>query len=143
MTFLDAYALIAFLADESAAAQVQEILEEGDAAVPSVNLAEAMDVCVRSRTLLPREVRAVVAGLVAARLRVVACEEEHGLKAGELRATHYDPSRCAVSIPDCILVASARPGDRIATADSGVSAVARAEGIDIAPLPDTRGQLPR
>ena len=41
MTFLDAYALIAFLADESAAAQVQEILEEGDAAVPSVNLAEA------------------------------------------------------------------------------------------------------
>ena len=43
---------------------------------------------------------------------------------------------------DCFLIAVAEESDRIATADAAVLAVARAEGIDVAPLPDARGRLP-
>jgi hypothetical protein len=43
---------------------------------------------------------------------------------------------------DCFLLAAASVDDRIATADSAVAAVARAETIAVVALPDSAGQHP-
>jgi len=47
VTLLDAYALVAFLVGGPATPQVRAILREGDAAVATANLAEALDVSQR------------------------------------------------------------------------------------------------
>jgi hypothetical protein len=47
VTLLDAYALVAFLVGGPAAADVRALLREGDAAVATANLAEALDVSKR------------------------------------------------------------------------------------------------
>jgi rRNA-processing protein FCF1 len=59
-----------------------------------------------------------------------------------LRARHYHRSTSALSLADCVLVASAGPDDSIATADPAVATAARAEGIDVIALPSSSGQRP-
>jgi hypothetical protein len=46
------------------------------------------------------------------------------------RAGHYHRATRPLSLADAVLIASARPGDRIATADPHVLAVAREEQIE-------------
>jgi predicted nucleic acid-binding protein len=55
--------------------------------------------------------------------------------AAEIRARHYHRSSRPISLADAVLVASARQGDQIATADPDVLAVADAEGLELVPLP--------
>jgi hypothetical protein len=47
-----------------------------------------------------------------------------------------------VSLGDCFVLATAGPGDAVATADPVVAAVARAEGIGVESLPDSTGRRP-
>jgi hypothetical protein len=65
-------------------------------------------------------------------------------RAGELRAAHYDRRTSALSLADCILLATATPEDKIATSDRAVGATARNLGISVIPLLDSKGnRLPR
>ncbi len=52
-----------------------------------------------------------------------------------IRARHLHRTSRPISLADAILVATAGPGDRIATADPDVLAVAEAEAIATISLP--------
>jgi uncharacterized protein with PIN domain len=123
---LDAYALIALLADEPAAETVEELLRQGTATITSINLAEALDVLERRDRIPEEELRKMLNGLP---LRVVPASESDAWAAARLRARHYHRRTRAVSIADCFLIAAAGDGDAVATADQSVLETARAEGV--------------
>lgn len=144
MIFLDAYALVALAMDEPSAEAVQEILRSEDARVTVVNLAETVDVAARVHGAPGRLVRDAFEPLLLSKaLTGVVSDERDAWRAGELRAHHYDRRTRALSLPDCFLVTHALD-DRaaIATADPAVAGVARAEGVEVIPLPDSAGRRP-
>jgi predicted nucleic acid-binding protein len=135
VTLLDAYALIAFMVGGPATPQVRAILREGDAAVASANLAETLDVSQRLYHLpIPRAME-IVESLLEGSLTAIALNLEIARRAAEIRATHYHRSSRPISLADAILIASAKPGDRIATADPHVLAVTQAEELEPLALP--------
>jgi predicted nucleic acid-binding protein len=139
---LDAYALIALLADEPAAEEVELLLRTGETAMTLVNFAEAIDASRRLHKVPPDELRALLEPLLGEPVELLAQSETDAWRAAEIRARYYDRRRCAVSLADCFLLAAAGPDDRIATADPAVAAVAREEQVDLVALPDSRGTLP-
>lgn len=142
MILLDAFALIALQRDEPAADAVAAMIASGDAGVPSILLAEALDQLVRVHGVPAVRLEEAVGGLLAAGLAMVHTREETPWIAARLRVRHYRPRGSALSLPDCFLLATAQAGDSIATADRPILAAARAEGIDTIPLPDARGRMP-
>lgn len=135
MTLLDAYALIAFLVGGPAAPRVRAILREGDAAVATANLAEALDVSQRvHRVPIPRAVE-ILEPLFDGSLTAIPLDVEVARRAAEIRARHYHRSSRPISLADAVLIASARAGDRVATADPDVLAVARVEELGSVALP--------
>jgi len=143
VTILDAYALIALLADEPAAADVEVLLGEGDVGISSVNLAESLDVSRRTYGVSAHQVRSDLDPLVAqGQLAVVPATESIARRAASVRGAHYRRRSLELSLADCFLLATAASGDRIATADPGVAEVAGKLGVDIAPLPDSLGHRP-
>lgn len=142
MILLDAYGLVALIAEEPAAAEVARLLQTNDVGMTSVNLGEAIDVTQRVFRLDPVEVREAVEPLFQGRLRLAAQRDEDAWRAAELRLRYYDRKDRALSLPDCFLIAAAGQGDGIATADPAVAEVARAESIRLISLPDTEGRRP-
>lgn len=139
-TLLDASALIAFLDDEPAAPDVAVVLSSRAAAIPSVNLAEAVQRILRRSDATLDEIRELVESL---ELPVIPLSDAHAWRAGELRARHYARVANDVSLADCCLVAVAAPADVIASTDANVLRMATAEGVSTLPLRDSRGRLPR
>ena len=135
MTLLDAYALIAFLIGGPAQEKVRSILREGETAVATANLVETYDVADRVHGLPVARASEKIEGLFAGSLTVVHLDEHLARKAGELRVDHYHRSRSPLSLADVILIASARSGDRIATADPDVLTTAEGLGIETVELP--------
>lgn len=135
MTLLDAYSLIGFLVGGPAAPQIRAILREGDAAVATANLAEALDVSQRVHGLpIPRAVE-ILEPLFEASLTPILLDLDVARRAAEIRAQYYHRSSRPISLADAVLIASAKRGDRIATADPDVLAVASAEEIGSVELP--------
>lgn len=140
MILLDAYALTALLADEPAAGEVGELISDGDVAVAASNLAEAADRLARVHKIEVKRTRAAVDSLEQSiDLRVRAVEPEHGWRAAELRAQHYHRINCPLSLGDCLLLAMAVDGGRLATSDPYLLDVASAEKIGLIALSDSRG----
>lgn len=135
MTLLDAYAIIAFLVGGPAAPHVRTLLREGNAGVATANLAEALDVSQRVYGLPIARVLDVLEPLLDGPLAALPLDLPIGRRAAEIRATHYHRSSRPISLADAILVASARRGDRLATADPDVLAIARAEALETVELP--------
>jgi PIN domain nuclease of toxin-antitoxin system len=138
---LDAFGLVALLRDEPAAEIVVDLLSAGDVAIPALNLAEVIDQVVRVDGVTEREVRELIGGLIAGGLGVLHMDDETPWTAALLHARHYRRRRGALSLADCVLLASTGPRDAIATGDRPVLAAARAEGIDVMPLPDPAGRI--
>lgn len=102
-----------------------------------------MDVLVRHRGFGVDAIREKLTWLEVGGLEVVAVDERTGLLAGELHARHYDRAKRAVSMADCLALATARLlGERLATSDPPLAEIARAEGCEVIPLPDARGRRP-
>lgn len=144
MTLLDAYALVALIADEPAAEEVQRLLRAGECGVVVANLAEAIDISRRVHALPGEEVRGALEPLlVAGVLAAIASHEDDAWLAAELRTKHYDRKACPLSMADCLLLAHAVAGsDEIATADPPLAAVAAAEAVEVVRLPDSGGVRP-
>ncbi|MDH5333633.1 MAG: PIN domain-containing protein [Thermoleophilia bacterium] len=144
MIVLDAYAVVAILADEPAGEDVAALLEQGDCGISVLNLAEAADVLERSHGIEATATRDAVDTLVGAgALTAVDVDERRAWRAAELRTRHYRRHDSAVSLADCVLLASVRPGlDAVATPDAPVLAIARLEGLEAIPLPDSAGHRP-
>lgn len=144
MALIDAYALVALIADEPAAAEIDGLLRSRDAGMTVVNFAEALDVLQRRYRLSVEEIRQALEPLVLGGvLSVVGSDENDAWLAASLRANHYNRKTRAVSLADCFLLAHAVAGqDEIATSDSPLAAAARVEGVGIVPLPSTVGKRP-
>jgi predicted nucleic acid-binding protein len=144
VTFLDAYALIAFTAGDPAGGEVESILREGEARVVVVNFAEAIDVCRRVHRLHELELRDVLEPLLAVgALTTVLSTEADAWSAAGIRAEHYHRRDRPLSTADCFLLAHATADSAsIATCDPDVAAAARALGVDLVALPDTSGTRP-
>ena len=135
MILLDAYALVAFLAGGPAAAEVRAILREGGAAVATANLTEALDVSERLYGVPVEQAMEVIDPLLEGALSVVPLDLDGARRAARIRANHYHRSSRPISLADAVLIASAGPDDRIATADPHVLAVASSERIKSVGLP--------
>lgn len=138
MTLLDAYALIAFLLGGRARADVRIILRERDAAATRTNLIEALDVSHRTHRVPIDRARETLEPLLDEAIALVPLDRAVAIRAAELRVRHHHGSACPISLADSVLVASAGPGDRIATPDPDVQRVAAAEKIETAVLPGGR-----
>jgi PIN domain nuclease of toxin-antitoxin system len=135
VTLLDAYALVAYLIGGPAQEKVKSILREGETAVATSNLVETFDVAERVHGLPVSLASEKIEGLFAGSLSVVQLDEHLARRAAELRVEHYHRSRSPLSLADVILIASARVGDRIATADPDVLSTAGSLGIETVELP--------
>ena len=138
MIVLDAYALLAYLRDETAAGAVEALLRDGGCVINAVNLAEVLDQLARVDRLDMREVAEALSGLIGGPFDVSAADEPVAWRAATIRARHYHRKDRDLSFADCILIASAGPEDVIATADGDVAGAARAEGIEVRKLPSAR-----
>jgi predicted nucleic acid-binding protein len=135
VTLLDAYALIAFLVGGPAASQVRSVLREGNTAVATANLVEVLDVSERVYGIPIRRTMETLDPLFEETLVPITLDLESARRAGEIRAQHYHRAARPISLADAVLIASARAGDRIATADPDVLAVADAVGLGTLTLP--------
>ena len=134
MTILDAYAVIAFLRGEPAAAHVRPLLEDGSGALTAVGLGEVLDHLVR--LAMADEDEAVLDLAQLGVLDALPVPADTGSAAGRLRARRYHRTRCAVSMADCIAAETARTSGRpLATADPHLLQVCHAEGIPMIALP--------
>jgi predicted nucleic acid-binding protein len=132
---LDAYALIAFLTGGRAAPRVRAILRDGDTSIATANLVEVLDVCERVHALTIKRTMEILEPLFDGPLVAISLDFATAQRAAEFRARHYHRSTRPISLADAVLVASARRGDTIATADPDVLAVAGAEGVESVALP--------
>jgi PIN domain nuclease of toxin-antitoxin system len=139
---LDAYAVLALARDERAADEAEAIIRTNDVGISAVNLLEVLDRLVRRYGWSPNETSARLGLMIGERLMVVPTDTDIAWRGALLRARHYERNACALSLADCVLLASARRDDAVVTSDPAVAAVARAEGIDVIALPDSSGRRP-
>lgn len=99
MIVLDAYALIALLADEPAAGEVERLIAGTCTTVPAPNLAEAADRLGRVHGIPVEPTRSAVESLQQTTdLHVRALEAKEAWRAAELRVAHYHRTRCPLSL---------------------------------------------
>jgi predicted nucleic acid-binding protein len=132
---LDAFALIALLADEPAADEVEALLRRGEAAITAINLAEALDVLQRVEGIPRERLEAMTAPLVGERMALVPINERIARDAADIRARRYHRTRAPISLADCILLAATGESDALATADGPLIRVAEVEGVQVRTLP--------
>jgi PIN domain nuclease of toxin-antitoxin system len=138
---LDAYAIIAALVGEAAAADVQPLIAGG--IISAANVAEVVDVCIRVHGNHEPPVRERIGWLISGGLEVAPLDSTLAVAAGALRARHYRRRHCEVSLGDCIALALAKQRRAaLATADPDLVSAARAEQVDVIGLPDSRGNRP-
>lgn len=144
MTYIDAYGLVALMANEPAAAEVEELLRTEECRVVAVNLAEAVDVAARVHGYPLHEIRAALEPLVlGGHLAVAVSAEAEAWLAAEIRVGEYHRSKRPLSMADCLLLAHAlSTGHGLATSDPDITAVARADGVTVIAFPDRDGQRP-
>jgi len=136
VTLLDAYALIAFLVGGPAAPSVRALLREGDAAVTSTNLAETLDVSQRVYGLEIQRSMELLDPLLQGPLTAIPLDVLLARRAADMRASHYHRTSRPISLADAVLLASAKTGDRIATADPDILAIADIEKLATVELPE-------
>ncbi len=132
---LDAFALIALLAEEPAADQVEALLRSNEAAITAVNLAEALDVLQRVQGIASERLEEVTTPLVGERMKLIPIDERIARDAADVRARRYHRTRAPLSLADCILLAATGESDALATADGPLIRAAEAENIQIRKLP--------
>ena len=145
MTILDANAIIGGLLDEPCRKQVERLLRDKQkpARIAAVNLAEVVDQLVRVRQCNEISVDIQIDRLILGGLDVVELDEDTGRAAGRLRARHYHVRDRAVSLADCVAVATAlRAGESIASSDADLVAMARDERVKVVALPNSSGRKP-
>lgn len=142
MIALDAYALVAFLADEPARAEVEALLRE-PCLMTTVNLAESIDVLARVYGVDEDELRALVSPLTGEAFAVEVPLEADAWLAAQLRRRYYERATRELSLADCFLLATASRLDAsVATADPAVASVTRGESMELVALPDRSGSRP-
>ncbi len=128
---LDAFALIALLVDEPAAEEVEAILRGGEAAMPAINLADALDVVQRLHGVSRERLEKITAPLLSGSIALLPMDEQMARDAADIRARRYHRTRAPISLADCVLLAAAKSSDVLATADAPLIAVAGHEEVRV------------
>jgi PIN domain nuclease of toxin-antitoxin system len=140
VTVLDSFAVLALLKAEPAANDVRHLIANGDATLTPLGVAEVVDHLVRLASASEEEAALDLAQLGL--LDNAPVDATLGLRAGALRARHYDRRHRAVSLADCIAAETARSvDDTVATADPHLLDMCHDEGIAVHPLLDSRGDM--
>ncbi len=136
----DAYAVLALLKGEPAAAAVQRLLKSEPApALTAVGLAEVLDHLVRLEGATEEDAALDIAQIGLA--DAIPVDAGVATRAGLLRARHYHRSTRAVSLADCVAAEVARADAvSLVTADPHLLELCRDESIDTVVLPDSSGQ---
>ncbi|MBA2536979.1 MAG: PIN domain-containing protein [Actinobacteria bacterium] len=130
---LDAGAVIALLRGEPAAPRVEQLLRDDHSRMSTVNAAETVDVLVRRYGWAAADVVAGVEQLLSTVVDAVPASLDVATQAGDLRARHFRRDQ-RISLADCFVLATAGPGDSVATGDELLATVARDEGFAVVPL---------
>ena len=138
MTLLDAYAVVAFLTGGPAAPQVRAILREGNAALATANLCEALYVSERRVGIPVHRAIEALDPLLGTTITLLGLDLDISHRAAEIRVIHYNRQTRPISLADAILIASAAREHAIATADPDVIAVADEEHLDTVRLMQER-----
>jgi PIN domain nuclease of toxin-antitoxin system len=136
---LDANALLAVLVAEPAMGQVLPLIRQGNTAMTGTNIAEVFDVGIRRKGLSPVRMTELVEPLFDGPITCLPVNQGLARLAGSLRGDRYHRSKSRISLADAILLAAARPSDKVATSDSGVIAIATELGIETIELPPSSG----
>ena len=139
MIVLDAYAVLALLKGEPAAARVRGLLQDDhDARLTAAGVAEVADHLVRLAGVTEDDAALDIAELGLGDAEPVA--PAVGLRAGLLRARHYHRRDRAVSAADCIAAETARANQApLATSDPHLLDLCHEEGIGIIALAGSSG----
>lgn len=130
MTVLDASVIIAGLTDP--ATTIFEDLFRGQEVgrVSTVNVAEVVDVLVRTHGIDQADVIDAIDILIEGGMTIDGLSARQALAAGAIRARHFDRRTRAVSMADCVVVAlAADVGEPIASTDGALLDMAAAEGV--------------
>jgi uncharacterized protein with PIN domain len=131
--------------NEPAADDVERELRNASrtAWISAIDLAEVVDVMERIYRCSPAATLEALMLLESGGHRVAHVNGDIGVEAGAMHARHHDRKKSALSMADCIALATARAlGEPLATADRALSAAAAVSGVTIVPLPDTSGRRP-
>jgi PIN domain nuclease of toxin-antitoxin system len=142
LTLLDTNAVLSLLWDEPGADEVADLLRGGDCALSPACLSEVVDKLIRGGGDSQASMTTKLLPLFDEVVAMPPIEAKIGWRAGELRAQHYRRAGDDLSQVDCLLLATAEAGDRIATSDGPLVRVARGMGIDVVVLPDSGGRRP-
>lgn len=140
MIVLDAYAVLALLKGERAAADVEALLvDRPEARLTVLGVAEVVDHLVRLAGVDEEDAALDVAQLGLA--DPGALDADLSLRAGFLRARHYHRRNRAVSLADCLVAETARSvGAPAVSSDPHLLDMCRDEGIAVLPLADSSGR---
>lgn len=100
----------------------------------TANLTEVLDVSQRVYGIPIGRAVGILEPLLEGPLLAIPLDSALARRAAEIRARHYHTSSRPISLADAILIGSATPGDRVATADPDVLAVVEAESLEPVPL---------
>jgi predicted nucleic acid-binding protein len=139
---LDTSAVLTLLWGEPGEEEVATLLREGDCAIPAACLSEVVDRLVRCGGNPPSTLAEKLVPLFDEVVVVPPIGPAAALRAGELRADHYERRNAALSHIDCLLLATAGEDDKVATSDGPLAKVARSLGITVVALPDSKGRRP-
>lgn len=137
---LDAFAVLALLKGEPAAAVVRRLLASNPhPTLTALGVAEVIDHLVRLERATEEDAALDLAQLGLADPNPLSAAV--AMRAGLLRARHYHRTRRAVSMADCVAAETARLADvALITADPHLLDLCAAEGIATIALPDSDGR---
>ena len=144
MPVVDATAIVAFLGDEPARPAVDDLLRHpvDIVYISAINLAEVIDVLGRrigDSAFVERQIELLLDG----GLEVVDVDETVGLRAGALRARHYDARSRDLSMGDCVALATSLAlRSQLVTSDRILAETAQSEAIEVIRIPNSAGVLP-
>ncbi len=139
---VDAGPIVSLMLDDPAAPEVVSALDGRECEVSVVNVGEVIDVVIRVHRVPPRRAEEAIGRYLDEVARPVTATRALAEQAARLRVRHYHRRDRDVSLADCFAIATALPDGEIATSDSAVARVARAEGLGVIGLPNPRGRRP-
>jgi PIN domain nuclease of toxin-antitoxin system len=144
VTVLDASALVGFFLNEPSHGEVAALLRRRPSpSISAVNLAEVIDQLVRVEGRRPDDVNDAIDLLIIGGLEVQPYWLPNSRRSALGRAVHYDRNQSPLSLADCACLATAIAlKTDLATTDTALAAAARADGLEVIALPNSKGMRP-
>jgi uncharacterized protein with PIN domain len=139
---VDTGPIVSILLGDPAAAEVSSALNGRECGVSVVNVAEVLDVLIRVHRTPAEDASEALDRFLAEAARPIPATRALAERAALVRAHHYHRRDRDASLADCFAIATAMPDAEVATSDTAIARVARAEGLDVIALPNPRGRQP-